>query len=85
MRRIRVVHMVEALGLGGLERTVALLARGASPRFAVEVITLAGGGPVADEMEVEGTRVRRLRLLKTTANGTARGPASSECPRSKPD
>jgi len=62
MRRIRVVHVVEALGLGGLERTVALLARGASPRFTVEVLTLAGGGLVADEMEVAGTVVRRLRL-----------------------
>jgi glycosyltransferase involved in cell wall biosynthesis len=62
MKRIRVVHVVEALGLGGLERMVALLARGAAPRFAVEVIALAGGGRVADEMEADGTLVRRLAL-----------------------
>jgi len=62
MKRIRVVHVVEALGLGGLERTVALLARGASPRFAVAVLALSGGGRVADEMETDGTPVRLLAL-----------------------
>jgi glycosyltransferase involved in cell wall biosynthesis len=62
VKRIRVLHVVEALGLGGLERTVALLARRASPRFTVEVIALVRGGRIADEMEAEGTRVLRLAL-----------------------
>ncbi len=62
MKRARVLHVVEALGLGGLERVVALLARRASPRFAVEVLALARGGRVADEMEADGTPVRRLDL-----------------------
>jgi len=62
MKRIRVVHVVEALGLGGLERMVALLARRASPRFAVAALALSGGGRVADEMEFDGTTVRRLAL-----------------------
>ncbi|HUD72772.1 MAG TPA: glycosyltransferase, partial [Dongiaceae bacterium] len=62
MKRARVLHVVEALGLGGLERVVALLARRASPRFAVEVLALARGGQVAAEMEADGTPVRRLDL-----------------------
>jgi glycosyltransferase involved in cell wall biosynthesis len=62
MRRIRVVHVVESLGLGGIERMVALLARGATPRFSIEVIALAAGGRVADEIEAAGTPVRRLAL-----------------------
>lgn len=62
MNRARVVHVVEALGLGGLERVVALLARRASDRFQVEALALARGGRVADEMEAAGTTVRRLDL-----------------------
>jgi glycosyltransferase involved in cell wall biosynthesis len=62
MRPVRVVHVVEALGLGGLERIVATLVRGASPRYAAEVLTLAGGGPVADELRASGARVRALDL-----------------------
>jgi glycosyltransferase involved in cell wall biosynthesis len=57
-----VLHVVEALGTGGLERMVALLARNASPLYAVEVMALAGGGRVADEIEAAGTPVRRLGL-----------------------
>jgi glycosyltransferase involved in cell wall biosynthesis len=59
---VRVVHVVEALGLGGLERVVASLASGASDRFEVTVLALAGGGPMADEMRAARIEVRCLGL-----------------------
>jgi glycosyltransferase involved in cell wall biosynthesis len=59
---VRVVHVVEALGLGGLERVVATLVRHASPRFAVTVLSLTGGGTVADELRADGATVRALAL-----------------------
>ena len=62
MKPARILHVVEALGLGGLERVVALLAKSASPRYLVEVLTLARGGRVADEIEAAGLTVRRLDL-----------------------
>ena len=62
MRPVRVVHVVEAMGLGGLERVVATLVRGASSRFTAEVLALAGGGVVADELIAAGATVRALAL-----------------------
>jgi glycosyltransferase involved in cell wall biosynthesis len=62
MKQVRVVHVVEALGRGGLERVVATLVRRASPRYAAEVLALAGAGPVADELRASGATVRALAL-----------------------
>jgi glycosyltransferase involved in cell wall biosynthesis len=59
--RPKVVHLVEALGLGGIERLVQALARHAEAAR-VEVICAARGGPVAAEIEAEGTPVRSLGL-----------------------
>jgi glycosyltransferase involved in cell wall biosynthesis len=62
VRPIRVLHVVEALGLGGLERVVAALVRHASKGVLTEVLALADGGPVQREIEAAGARVRRLAL-----------------------
>lgn len=62
MTPARVVHVVESLGLGGLERVVELLARHASPGFVVEVLALAGGGRIWDDLRSAGIPVRRLTL-----------------------
>ena len=61
MRVMRVVHLVEALGTGGLERVVQALVRHTDRRrFEVEVLCAVKGGPVAREIEASGTRVRIL-------------------------
>ncbi|HET8945778.1 MAG TPA: glycosyltransferase [Candidatus Polarisedimenticolia bacterium] len=62
MRPIQVLHVVEALGLGGLERVVGSLVRHASVGVRTEVLALAGGGPLQREIEAAGARVRRLAL-----------------------
>ena len=62
MKQVRVVHVVEALGGGGLERIVATLVRHAAPRYAAQVLALAGEGPVADELRASGATVRALAL-----------------------
>ena len=62
MSRGRVLHVVEALGLGGLEQVVLNLTRHASPDFPPEVLALSRGGPVQDAIEAAGVRVRRLAL-----------------------
>mgnify|MGYP001561056856 CR=1 FL=1 len=61
MTPLRVVHLVEALGTGGLERVVQALARHADARrFRIEVLCAVQGGPVAREIEAAGIRVRVL-------------------------
>lgn len=62
MTPLRVLHVVEALGIGGLERVVASLVRNASADFRCEVLALSDGGDVEREIEAAGVRVRRLRL-----------------------
>ena len=62
MSRARVLHVVEALGVGGLERVVASLARHASPEFPPEVLALCAGGGMQEILEADGVRVRRLPL-----------------------
>jgi glycosyltransferase involved in cell wall biosynthesis len=63
MRPLRVAHLVEALGLGGLERVVQSLARHARERgLEVEILCAVRGGALAAEIEAAGTRVRVLGL-----------------------
>ena len=62
-RRIKVLHLVEDLNVGGLENVVAAIATGLDPRrFEVEVWCLARGGAVADRLRQSGTAVRILNL-----------------------
>lgn len=60
MSEARVVHLVEALELGGLEGVVRMLARHASPAYRVQVIAAARGGPLVAELLASGTPVRVL-------------------------
>jgi glycosyltransferase involved in cell wall biosynthesis len=56
--RLRVVHLVEDLGLGGLERVVQSLARRADARrYSVEVLCATRGGPLRAALEAEQIRV----------------------------
>jgi glycosyltransferase involved in cell wall biosynthesis len=61
MRPLRVVHLVEALGTGGLEHVVASLSRYARDRgFEVDVLCAVRAGRVAAEIEATGVSVRVL-------------------------
>jgi len=61
MKPLRVVHLVEALGTGGLERVVQTLVRHADgTRYRVEVVCAVRRGPVAAEIEASGATVRCL-------------------------
>ena len=54
----RVIHLVEALGVGGLERIVQSLVRHAGIMgVTTEIVCAVRGGAVADEIESSGTRV----------------------------
>ena len=58
MSRIRVVHLVESLGRGGLEQVVETLAAGLDrERYDVAVWTLVGEGAVAERLRSRGVRV----------------------------
>jgi glycosyltransferase involved in cell wall biosynthesis len=54
---IRVVHLVIALEIGGLEMVVANLARQIGDRFSLYVICLEGLGPIASRFEHAGVPV----------------------------
>ncbi len=57
---LRVVHLVERLDRGGLERTVETLARGTAEQgLDVQVWTFLGGGAIADSLEASGIPVRK--------------------------
>jgi glycosyltransferase involved in cell wall biosynthesis len=59
----RVTHVVEDLGLGGLERIVQSLVRNVDRRrFEVEVVCARRGGALVQEIDAMGTRVRVLGL-----------------------
>ena len=58
--RRRVVHLVESLGRGGLERVVELLATGCDrERWDVRVLTLCGDGALAARLRDRGIEVSR--------------------------
>ena len=73
MSQVRVVHLVEDLGLGGLERVVQALARNAErARYGLEIVCAVRGGPMAAEIESEGTPVRVLGLRSYYAGDVLR-------------
>ena len=56
--RAKVVHIVEDLKVGGLEKIIAGIATGVDPRkFEVEIWCLANGGQVADWLQQMGVTV----------------------------
>ena len=63
---IRVVHLVIALEIGGLEMVVANLARQIGHRFKLQVICLEGLGPVATRLEHSGIAVECIGCPDTS-------------------
>jgi len=62
-RRIKVIHVVEDLKIGGQEKVIATIATGLNPeRFDVEIWCLARGGAVADWLRQAGISVKVLNL-----------------------
>jgi len=62
-RRIKVIHLVEDLKVGGQEKVIATIATGLDPeKFDVEIWCLARGGAVADWLRQSGISVRVLNL-----------------------
>lgn len=63
IRRIKVIHLVEDLKVGGQEKVIATIATGLdSKKFDVEIWCLARGGDVADWLRQSGISVRILNL-----------------------
>ena len=61
--RIKVIHLVEDLKVGGQEKVIASIATGLDPKkFDVEIWCLARGGAVADWLRQAGISVRILNL-----------------------
>ncbi len=61
--RTRVVHLVEDMGVGGLERNLALIVENLDRRrFDASVWCLEEGGAIADELREKGVDVRILDL-----------------------
>jgi glycosyltransferase involved in cell wall biosynthesis len=60
--RVRVLHVIESLETGGMERMVSALAQNLDPtRFEVRVLCLKRLGPIADELAAKGLAVERFR------------------------
>ena len=66
---IRVVHLVEALEIGGIERMVQSLVEHCGRRANIEVFCAVRGGPVADAIAATGTPVRLLGITNYYAAG----------------
>jgi glycosyltransferase involved in cell wall biosynthesis len=58
-KRLKVIHIVEDLKVGGLEKVIATIATGLdSKKFDVEIWCLSRGGAVAEWLKQKGVRVR---------------------------
>ena len=69
VRRLKVLHLLATMPVGGAEDLVAAIVRGLDPkRFAVSVATLGPPGPVAQELGARGYKVVSLGLdIKRTS------------------
>jgi glycosyltransferase involved in cell wall biosynthesis len=64
MHKLKIVHMVEDLEVGGLEKVLTTIVQGLNKnKYEVEVWCLAAGGLIADELEKNGITVRVLGLI----------------------
>ena len=63
MHKLKIVHMVEDLEVGGLEKVIATIVLGLNKdKYEVETWCLAAGGLIADELEEKGIKVKVLGL-----------------------
>ena len=64
MQKIRALHLVEDLKIGGAERLIADIAEGLdSQKFDVTVWCVARGGEIADELNEKGIKVKILGII----------------------
>ncbi|MBU4357224.1 MAG: hypothetical protein KJ822_18065, partial [Proteobacteria bacterium] len=62
-RRLKVLHLLATMPVGGAEDLVAAIVQGLDPqRFAVSVATLGPPGPVGQELRARGYEVVSLGL-----------------------
>jgi len=63
MKKIIVVHLVETLKIGGLERVVATIAKGLSAdKYRIQVWCAVSGGSIADDLQAQGIEVKILGI-----------------------
>ncbi|HCG76369.1 MAG: hypothetical protein CO162_02405 [bacterium (Candidatus Ratteibacteria) CG_4_9_14_3_um_filter_41_21] len=63
MKKIKVIHLIEDLKIGGAERVVANIAEGLDKeRYQISIWCLAGGGEIADELKAKGIDLKILGI-----------------------
>jgi glycosyltransferase involved in cell wall biosynthesis len=72
MSPIRVIHLVESLDIGGIERIVQMLANHDEVGVRAEVLCASRGGPIADEIRSLGTPVKILEISSYYPAGIVR-------------
>lgn len=64
MQKIRALHLVEDLKIGGAERVIADIAAGLDKKnFEVSVLCVTRGGEIADELKEQGIEVKILGIF----------------------
>jgi len=61
--KIKIVHLTDNLNIGGLERSLAIVAENLDKaRYEIGVWCLLGGGKIAEELQVDGIEVKVLNF-----------------------
>jgi glycosyltransferase involved in cell wall biosynthesis len=86
-RRLKVLHLLATMPVGGAEDLVAAIVRGLAPeRFAVTVATLGPPGSVGQELEDQGYEVVSLGLdIRRTPTGRVVGAVRGLLQAERPD
>ncbi|MBM4301919.1 MAG: glycosyltransferase [Deltaproteobacteria bacterium] len=86
-RRLKVLHLLAAMPVGGAEDLVAAIVRGLDPqRFAAAVATLGPPGPVGQELRARGYEVVSLGLdIKRTSTWRVVGEVRRLLKAGRPD
>jgi glycosyltransferase involved in cell wall biosynthesis len=72
--RIKIVHIINGLGVGGAELALTRLVTNADRRaFDMQVVTLLGVMPLGDELRAKGIGVHSVNMSKGTLNLSALG------------
>jgi len=86
-RRLKVLHLLATMPVGGAEDLVAAIVRGLDPdRFAAAVATIGPPGPVGQELRRQGYEVATLGLdIKRTPTGRVLGAVRRLLQAQRPD
>jgi len=64
VRKIKVLQLIEALEIGGMERIIGVITCGLDrKKYNVEIWCIAKGGEIADELKDKGVKVRILNIF----------------------